>query len=173
MTSTNTDPAKRFTFIDKRELASVVGDTISPVGTENVTVRVIDVSPAPEAVPENTTETTIRELYRTGLHIDAVTACAPNTVILEPLRRPETSAGGIVEVVDANKGTLGVNCLAYRVLMVGSDRMAGDIDPASFVDVVVGDVVVVRNGMLEPLHPNLEPLSIHRMHVLAKINLVG
>lgn len=163
MTNWSTDPAKRFTFIDKRELASVVGDAIAPIDTENPTV----------AVGLPTTETTVRELYRTGLHIDAVTACAPNTVILEPLRRPETSAGGIVEVVDANKGTLGVNCLAYRVLMVGEDRVAGDIDPASFVDVCVGDVVVVRNGMLEPLHPNLEPLSIHRMHVLAKINLVG
>lgn len=163
MTSTSTDPAKRFTFIDKRELSSIVGEAIAPVDTEN-----------PTAVVElPTTETTVRELYRTGLHIDAVTACAPNTVILEPLRRPETSIGGIVEVVDANKGTLGVNCLAYRVLMVGDDRKAGDIDPASFVDVGVGDVVVVRNGMLEPLHPKLEPLSIHRMHVLAKINLVG
>lgn len=147
-----TDPAKRFTFIDKRELASVVGEAIGPVDTST---------------------TTVRELYHTGLHIDAVTACAPNTVILEPLRKPQTSAGGIVTVVDEHKGTLGVNCLAYRVLMVGDDRIAGDIDPASFVDVVVGDVVVVRNGMLEPLHPNLEPLSIHRMHILAKINLVG
>lgn len=145
------DPSKRFTFIDKRELASVVGEAIAPA----------------KASPSDSV--TVHELYRNGLRIEAVSACAPNTVIVEPVHNPAVSEGGII--VENAKGVRGTDCLAYRVAMVGEDRPTDGIDPASFLPVAVGDVVALRNGMLEPLHPKLEPLAIHRMHLLARVDL--
>ena len=117
------------------------------------------------------TTVTIRDLYHAGLDVRAVVGIQPNTAILMPIRRPSLSAGGVITVVDENKGTLGTNCLAYSVVSVGVEQASADQHPQTWLPIEVGDVVVVRNSMLEPLHPNLEPLSIHRMHVLALISL--
>ena len=158
------DPSKRFTFIDKRELASVVGEAIAPVDTENPLDGV-----TPDAADG---KVSLRELYRGGLPIKAIDGLAPNTVLVMPLRKPETSTGGIVVSVDENKGTLGTNCLAYVVVGVGENVSDGrDLQPSMWLEVEPGDCVVLRNGMLEPLHPDLEPLAIHRMHLLARVRL--
>jgi len=33
----------------------------------------------------------------------------------------------------------------------------------------VGDVIVIRTAMAEPVHPELEPLLVHCRHILAKV----
>jgi hypothetical protein len=76
-----------------------------------------------------------------------------------------------VTAVDEVKGTLGTACIAYVVAGVGVIEAAADQHPQTWVGIEPGDVVVVRNAMLEPLHPDLEPLLIHRRHVLAKVRL--
>lgn len=154
------DPSKRFTFIDRRELAAVVGEAIADDVEDGVT---------PDAADG---KVSLRELYRGGLPLKAIDGIAPNTVLVMPLRAPEASQGGIITVIDEAKGTLGTNCLAYVVVGVGQAMSDGrDMNPAMWLDVEPGDCVTLRNGMLEPLHPDLEPLAIHRMHLLARVRL--
>lgn len=154
------DPAKSFTFIDKRDIEAVVGpvDAVEPT-RDGVTPAAVD------------GRVSVRELYRCGLPIRAIEAIKPNTAILLPIKRPGLSAGGIVEVVDENKGTLGTNCLAYLVAGVGEEVDTADEHPAAWCAIKPGDIVVPRNQMLEPLHPDLEPLLIHRMHILSVVRL--
>lgn len=155
-----TDPAKSFTFINKRELDAVVGaaDAVEPI-RDGVTPAAVD------------GRVSVRELYRCGLPIRALEAIKPNTAVLLPIKRPGLSDGGIITVVDENKGTLGTNCLAYLVAGVGEEVKTSDEHPASWCAIEPGDIVVVRNQMLEPLHPDLEPLLIHRMHILSVVRL--
>jgi hypothetical protein len=151
-----TDIAQKFTIVDKRiaddaSIAEPVMDGVTPKA-EDGTVS-------------------LHELYSGGLPVGAFADVAPNTALLLPLRRPARSSGGIVTAVDEVKGTLGTACIAYVVAGVGTIQPAADQHPATWTAVEPGDVVVVRNAMLEPLHPDLEPLSIHRRHILAVIRL--
>lgn len=87
---------------------------------------------------------------------------APNSIVVEPILPPRQSEGGI----QLQQGDIpGTAAIAYRVLQVG---------PASYewpVNVGVGDVVIVRNAMLEPLHPAQDILVIEAKHVLARMLL--
>ena len=113
----------------------------------------------------------LHELYAGGLPCGAIDDLQPNTLLLLPLRAPATSTGGIITTTD-ERGTLGTNCLAYVVVGVGVEVASGsDHDPRLWVPVKPGDVVVVRTAMLEPLHIDLEPLAIHRRHVLSTIRI--
>ena len=54
---------------------------------------------------------------------------------------------------------------------VGEEVDTADEHPAAWCAIKPGDIVVPRNQMLEPLHPDLEPLLIHRMHILSVVRL--
>jgi hypothetical protein len=146
----------KFTVVDKRNTEDVA--IVEPV-VDGVTPKAED------------GKVSVHELYSGGLPVGAFGNIAPNTALLLPLRRPARSSGGIVTAVDEVKGTLGTACIAYVVAGVGVVQPAADQHPATWTAVEPGDIVVVRNAMLEPLHPDLEPLSIHRRHILAVIRL--
>lgn len=147
----------KFTIVDKRNTEDV--KVVDPITPDGVTPQADDGT------------VSVHELYSCGLPVGAFADIAPNTVLLLPLRRPARSTGGIVTTVDEVKGTIGTACIAYVVAGVGEVKAADDQHPQTWLDVAPLDVVVVRNAMLEPLHPDLEPLSIHRRHILAKVRL--
>lgn len=114
------------------------------------------------------TVATVHEVYEYGLPLWCFTNGKPNTALVRPLRRPAKSAGGIITSVDEKRGTLGTNALCYLVLNIGDE--VGDIE--DLMPIKSGDVVVLRNAMLEPLDDTLNTLSIHRSHVLAKVEVI-
>lgn len=163
-----------FTIVDRRQLED-----------EPPVEHVPAVGPAPElpvpaAEPELTEEdkvflediaqgrVSIADLYRRGLPHDAICEVAPNVLILAPIRRPGVSEGGIITSTDERKGTLGTNCLAYFVLGRGAHA---PVPGEHWMVVRPGDVVVVNNASLEPLHNNLEPLVCHVRYAKAKLRL--
>lgn len=78
-------------------------------------------------------------------------------VILKPIRPPE-KIGAIITTVASNN-IAGLQCLLYEVVR-------GDLDNT----VSRGDVVIVRNAMLDPLHPNQETVCIDRKHILERLH---
>lgn len=161
-----------FTVVDKRE------QIISDIVPEPMTVIGIEPAGGHDGLPlidanEDEGSLSLHDLYAKGKGLSAayIEDITPNTLLLLPLRRPGVSKGGVYTAVDEQKGTLGTNCIAYVVAGVGPTAAAADQHPQTWLPVEPGDVVVVRTAMLEPLHPDLEPLSIHRRHVLAKIRV--
>lgn len=148
---------EKFTIVDRRNTEDVA--KVFPATPDGVTPAAVDGA------------VSVHELYSCGLPVGAFADVAPNTALLLPLRRPARSTGGIVTAVDEVKGTLGTACIAYVVAGIGVLQPSADQHPQTWVGIEPGDVVVVRNAMLEPLHPDLEPLLIHRRHVLAKVRL--
>ena len=112
---------------------------------------------------------TLAQLYSDGMPLECFDDVRANTLVLFPLRKPTHSAGGVVVTADEEKGTMATAAICYRVVGVGRD--VPDPDSDSWIPCEAGDVVVVRNAMIEPLHPTLVPCSIARRHVLAKIKL--
>lgn len=152
-----------FTFVDRR---------VNPmqVAHANMLASIEDPS-ADGSTDEDTSTLTLHNLYAKGLSAADVDDVTPNTLLLLPLRRPAVSAGGVVTAVDEHKGTRGTNCIAYVVAGIGDEQASADQHPQTWLPVSLGDVVIVRTAMLEPLHPDQEPLSVHRRHVLAKVRL--
>ena len=130
-------------------------------------------APLPDGVTPEAKDgrVSVHELYTNGLPVKAIDDLAPNTALLMPIRRPAKSSGGIVTAVDEVKGTLGTACIAYIVVGVSAVVETNEDKPAAWMPVEPGDVVVVRTAFLEPLHPDLEPLTIRRRHILSKIRL--
>ena len=130
-------------------------------------------APLPDGVTPEAKDgrVSVHELYTNGLPVKAIDDLAPNTALLMPIRRPAKSSGGIVTVVDEVKGTNGLACLAYIVVGVGSTAKAGEDHPDAWLPIDPGDVVIVRQAFLEPLHNDLEPLLIRRRHILARVRL--
>ena len=119
---------------------------------------------------ESRTSATVHEVYEHGLPLWCFLDGKPNCVLVRPLRRPAKSAGGIITAIDERRGTLGTNALCYLVLAVNDTGYSGE---AEFMPVSSGDVVVLRNAMLEPLDDTLNTLSIHRSHILTKVDVTG
>lgn len=130
-------------------------------------------APLPDGVTPEAKDgrVSVHELYTNGLPVKAIDDLAPNIALLMPIRRPAKSSGGIVTAVDEVKGTLGTACIAYIVVGVSAVVETNEDKPAAWMPVEPGDVVVVRTAFLEPLHPDLEPLTIRRRHILSKIRL--
>jgi hypothetical protein len=102
-------------------------------------------------------------LYTTAsLKPDDLTGIPDGHVLVSPVLPPSMSEGGLY-VGDANK-IPGTAALAYRV-----ER----ISPVCFppFDLKQGDVVVLRNAMLEPLHPAMHLLLIGAQHIIAKLRI--
>lgn len=115
---------------------------------------------------------TIARIYTAttdSLRVGDVAALAPNLVMVAPVRPPAKSAGGLflpgAGDDDDSRKVIGTAAILYRVLAVGPTRdVAGSEE---WMIPAVGDVLSVRTSMLDPMHPELEPLVIHRRHVLA------
>lgn len=163
-----------FTVVDKRQAE----------GTETHVGTAAPAAPAPakptrspadvEAAfafhyAEDRTVATVHEVYAHGFPLWCFIDGKPNTALVRPIRRPDVSEGGIIVATDAKRGTLGTNAIAYLVLALGDEvGMADDC-----LRVSPGDVVILRNAMLEPLDDTLNTLSIGRMHILSKVAVTG
>ncbi len=107
---------------------------------------------------------TIQRLYTRprSLTVEMLEAVAPNSIVVEPVLPPNQTASGI----QLQQGDVpGTAAIAFRVLQVGESTYPW---PVSVDD---GDIVVVRNAMLEPIHPAMDILVIEAKHVLAKLTL--
>ena len=119
-------------------------------------------------------------------------AVKPNHLLVEPIKPDEetTTKGGIL-LPGLEIGRIpGVSAFMYRVLARGPvvdargpvQEQPDDLDPAAgpmlfssrdsdpVICARTGDVVVVRNAMVDPVHVNQKVLIIHDKHVLCVVD---
>jgi hypothetical protein len=107
---------------------------------------------------------TLQRLYTRprSLRVEHLDALAPNSVVVEPVLPPNQTESGIL----LKEGDIpGTAAICFRVLDVGPETYP---PPMSIGD---GDIVVVRNAMLEPIHPAMDILVIEAKHILARLKL--
>ena len=104
-------------------------------------------------------------IYSKGWLADDFVVLAPNSVIVSPVRAPE-SIGRIITSHVASS-VPGSAHLMYRVEVVGP---VTDDTSHQWVVVKRSDIIVVRNQMLESLHPDGRMLTIERRHVRAIVH---
>lgn len=99
----------------------------------------------------------IERIYRRGLTVADIGSLPPDTYLVSPLKPSGSSSGGIVlsHHIDDLPGTAAI---AFRIEARADDLVYH-----------VGDVVLVRNAMLEPLDPGMGLLLIASRHVIAKL----
>ena len=101
----------------------------------------------------------VERIYRVGLFPGDLEDIPARCYVVAPLKPVGASAGGIVysHHLDDLPGTAAV---CYEIVATSGEQN---------LERAVGDVVVLRNAMLEPLHPNMNLLLIAAQHVLAKV----
>jgi co-chaperonin GroES (HSP10) len=107
----------------------------------------------------------IGRIYQNGFKAEDFLHLQPGLVVVTPVRPPSVTLGGIHTSVDWAKMPA-PRCVLHKVTVVGPQDESYD---GSKLDLAVGDVVVIRTAMAEPVHPELEPLLVHCRHVLAKV----
>lgn len=112
------------------------------------------------------TEHEIARIYQHGFKPDDFNELQPGLIVVEPVRPPQTTLGGIVTAEEWHKMPA-PRCVLHRVVQVGPFDELCDVPQ---LRVSVGNVVVVRTSQAEPVHPQLEPLLVHCRHVLAIVN---
>lgn len=108
-----------------------------------------------------TTTNPTERIYREGWAANDIAKVRPGYLLLEPIR-PDPSKetqGGIILAPRVVDSIPGVSAIYYRVVAVADD----------VVQWQAGDFVVVRNGMLEPIHPSQRLLLCDAQHVLAQV----
>lgn len=110
-------------------------------------------------------EHTIGRIYQSGFDKEDFERLQPGLVVVEPVRPPAVTLGGIHTAVDWAQMPA-PRCVLHRITVVGPKDESYD---GPKLDLAAGDVVIIRTAMAEPVHPSLEPLLIHRRHVLAKV----
>lgn len=100
----------------------------------------------------------VAKVYASGFDPDSLDLAA-GLVLVEPVRPPERTSAGIVVSLDTTR-TEGTRALMYRVVRLAPGLPDG---------VNVGDVVVLRNALLDPIHPSLDLLVIKREHIVAVV----
>lgn len=100
-------------------------------------------------------------LYFTGINAASFVSLKPNIVLLEPVRPPAMMPNGF-EAPEIMRNIGGAQCTLFRVAKLPEviSHLASE-----YVKVEVGDVVIVRNAMLDPVHPNNEALVIDVKHI--------
>ena len=107
----------------------------------------------------------IGRIYQNGFKAEDFLHLQPGLVVVTPVRPPSVTLGGIHTSVDWAKMPA-PRCVLHKVTVVGPQDENYD---GPKLDLAVGDVVVIRTAMAEPVHPELEPLLVHCRHVLAKV----
>lgn len=100
-------------------------------------------------------ERTIARVYTEGFRASDIRLAA-GLVLVSPVRPPERTEAGIV-VSLATTRIEGTRAILYRVEAIADGAEDG---------LLVGDVVVLRNALLDPIHPDLEALVIRREHIV-------
>lgn len=111
------------------------------------------------------TEHQVACIYQHGWKDEDIRELRAGLVLVEPVRPPEKTLGGI-DVSPALQKMPGQACLLYRVIKVGPPDTSNQ-EPLLAIE--PGDVVVTRNAMLDPIHHNRNVLVIHHKHILAKV----
>ena len=108
-----------------------------------------------------TTTNPTERIYREGWQAQDIAKLKPGYVLLEPVRPDPTkeTQGGIILAPRVVDSIPGVSAIYYRVVAVAPDVSEWE----------AGDHVVVRNGMLEPIHPSQRLLLCDARHVLASV----
>lgn len=107
----------------------------------------------------------IGRIYQNGFKSEDFLGLQPGLVVVVPVRPPSVTLGGIHTAVDWAEMPA-PRCVLHKVVCIGPEDEKCNVPQ---LDVSVGDVVVIRTAMAEPVHPALEPLLVHRRHVLAKV----
>lgn len=123
--------------------------------------------------------TTLERIFRDGLRASDYSAIKPNTLLVSPVRPPDRISG----LVMPGSSVTGANAILYRVEAVSplargaeSGRasvwlLPGDAGDTAIATLKPGDVVTLRNGMLEPVHPDGSLLAIDVRHVLGVVQV--
>ena len=90
----------------------------------------------------------------------------PNVCVVEPVRPPKALASGLHLAHSATE-LPGTACVLYRV--VKAPLVVSHL-ASEYVPVVDGDLVVLRNAMLDPIHPSLNLLVIDVKHITAIVD---
>jgi hypothetical protein len=106
------------------------------------------------------TETDIAHVYARGFgEVAGRLSLAPGLILVSPVRPPERTAAGIVTEL-ATTRIEGTRALMYRVVAVA---------PGLPDTPAPGDIVILRNALLDPIQPDLDLLVIKREHVIAVV----
>lgn len=108
-----------------------------------------------------TTTNSTERIYREGWQPDDIAQLKAGYVLLEPIRPDPTkeTQGGIILAPRVVDSIPGVAAIYYRIVAVAHD----------VAEWKAGQQVVVRNGMLEPIHPSQRLLLCDARHVLAAV----
>lgn len=98
---------------------------------------------------------TVADIYTKGFDPDQLDIPAPR-VLVAPVKPPE-KMGGIIATL-ATTTIEGTRAIMFRVV-----RDSGEWR--------TGDVVVLRNALLEPIQPDLGLLVVDAAHILGRVNL--
>jgi co-chaperonin GroES (HSP10) len=105
----------------------------------------------------------VQRIYIEGWQLSDFVGVKEDMLIIEPLKPDaETATKGGIILPGQEVGKIpGVAAFLYRVAAKGPDIEHWPLAPQ------VGDIVIVRNAMVDPLHVNQALLTVHRKHVLA------
>ena len=107
----------------------------------------------------------IGRIYQNGFKAEDFLQLQPGLVVVTPVRPPAVTLGGIHTSVDWAKMPA-PRCVLHKVAVVGPHDESYD---GPKLNLAVGDVIIIRTAMAEPVHPELEPLLVHCRHILAKV----
>lgn len=108
---------------------------------------------------------TLGRIYKDGIAAADIDVILPNfddnrLLLVEPVMPPATTKGGII-IPGQSIDVPGTAAVLFRVVRDDFGDHAADS--------VQGEVVLLRNAMLEPLGPSMALLLIARRHVLATV----
>lgn len=100
-------------------------------------------------------------VYTEGFRPSDFDDMKPGNVVVEPVRPPGKSAGGVY-TGPAAENVPGTGCLFYRVVATSKEHPPGNLKHEP------GDVVVLRQAHLDPMNGSQTFLWIKSDHLLAK-----
>lgn len=109
-------------------------------------------------------------IYGQGWAISDFAALKANQALVAPIMPPKKI--GSIEMPGKVRDIRKNEAVAFRVLKVSSalvDEPENGFRVETALPLDAGDVVILRNAMLDPVHPDGEPLAIHRKHILARV----
>jgi co-chaperonin GroES (HSP10) len=112
---------------------------------------------------------TVQRIYIEGWQPTDFSEMKPGLLLIAPIvpaPKSQTRGGIFVPEKEVDK-IPGTAALMYGVVAL-DDKLVGDLDNNP-MNVDVGDVVVVRNAMVDPIHPNTKTCVVDVKHVLTKV----
>lgn len=117
--------------------------------------------------PPDPAQVLVSRIAREGWKAEDFGQVRTNHLILQPVQGVARTASGI-HLSGSTTEVHGLAALAYKVMVIGP--LTADVDQL-VADLTVGDIISVRNAMLDGLSEKNDVAVIEARHVLAKLNV--